>query len=791
MSEDKEKQSMDNMDMSHMDHNKMNHGDMDHSKMDHSNMDHSKMDMSNMDHSKMNMGDMDHEKKDQQDDQSQSKMGGMDMSHMDHSKMNHGDMDHSKMDMGKMNMSGGDHSKMNMDHDMGNMNMSGMDHMHMGHDMGGMDMGGMMNMPGMMHMGMDHGDMKKRLWISIILLVPLVFITPFMGVELPFTLTFPGSNWLTVILAAAMYVVGTKPFFTGAKSELKDKKPAMMSLISMGLIVTFWVSIYSFIANTFFHQMMMDYFFEFASLVVIMLLGHVIEMEATMKAGNATSELSKLTPQTAHVKHGDSFMDMPVSSLKPDMEVQVQAGESFPADGVVLEGSSRVDESLMTGESKPVKKEENSKVIGGTINDDGTLLVKVQAVGNDSFIGHLKDTLNQTEQSSSKAESLANKVAGWLFWVGLTAALLALIVWTFISGPAEAFNTAVTTLIIACPHALGLAIPLVIQRTKAIAAKDGILIKKHGAVLQAKHLDYALMDKTGTLTNGHFAVQKLEADHIDEKEALAIMAGLESSSSHPLAKAIVQKASDEKVAAKDAKNVQTIKGAGIQGDIDGKRYLVVNSRYLNQEKIDFTPMDSDGSVSYLVEDKQVLAAISLGDSLKPSAKDFVKSLLDLGITPVMVTGDGQQTAEKVAQELGIKEIKSQVSPEDKIDLVKQYQQKGKTLMIGDGINDAPALAQADLSVAIGAGTDVAQASADAVLISTSLPKIIDLIKLAHNANSKELQNLWWGAGYNIIAIPTAAGVFAFAGIVLNPMIGAIVMSLSTLIVAGNAMLLHK
>ncbi|MBS9336733.1 copper-translocating P-type ATPase [Fructobacillus papyrifericola] len=680
---------------------------------------------------------------------------------------------------------------MNMDHDMGNMNMSGMDHMHMGHDMGGMDMGGMMNMPGMMHMGMDHGDMKKRLWISIILLVPLVFITPFMGVELPFTLTFPGSNWLTVILAAAMYVVGTKPFFTGAKSELKDKKPAMMSLISMGLIVTFWVSIYSFIANTFFHQMMMDYFFEFASLVVIMLLGHVIEMEATMKAGNATSELSKLTPQTAHVKHGDSFMDMPVSSLKPDMEVQVQAGESFPADGVVLEGSSRVDESLMTGESKPVKKEENSKVIGGTINDDGTLLVKVQAVGNDSFIGHLKDTLNQTEQSSSKAESLANKVAGWLFWVGLTAALLALIVWTFISGPAEAFNTAVTTLIIACPHALGLAIPLVIQRTKAIAAKDGILIKKHGAVLQAKHLDYALMDKTGTLTNGHFAVQKLEADHIDEKEALAIMAGLESSSSHPLAKAIVQKASDEKVAAKDAKNVQTIKGAGIQGDIDGKRYLVVNSRYLNQEKIDFTPMDSDGSVSYLVEDKQVLAAISLGDSLKPSAKDFVKSLLDLGITPVMVTGDGQQTAEKVAQELGIKEIKSQVSPEDKIDLVKQYQQKGKTLMIGDGINDAPALAQADLSVAIGAGTDVAQASADAVLISTSLPKIIDLIKLAHNANSKELQNLWWGAGYNIIAIPTAAGVFAFAGIVLNPMIGAIVMSLSTLIVAGNAMLLHK
>ncbi|WP_238476758.1 copper-translocating P-type ATPase [Fructobacillus parabroussonetiae] len=766
MAEDKEKQSMGNMDMSHMDHSKMNHDDMDHDKM--GDMDHSKMKHCDKCDSGMNHDKMDH-----------SKMDHMDMSGTDHDKMDHSKMDH-------MDMSGMDHNK--MDHSkMDHMNMSGMDHMNMGHDMSGMNMAGM----GGMHMGMNHGDMKKRFWWTLVLLVPIIFITPFMGVDLPFTLTFPGSNWLTVILAAAMYVIGTKPFFDGAKSELKSKKPAMMSLISMGLIVTFWVSIYSFIANTFFGQKTMDYFFEFASLVVIMLLGHVIEMEATMKAGNATSELSKLTPQTAHVKHGDSFMDMPVASLKPDMEVQVQAGESFPADGVVLEGSSRVDESLMTGESKPVKKEKDAKVIGGTINDDGTLLVKVQAVGNDSFIGHLKDTLNQTEQSSSKAESLANKVAGWLFWVGLTAALLALIVWTFISGPAEAFNTAVTTLIIACPHALGLAIPLVIQRTKAIAAKDGILIKKHGAVLQAKHLDYALMDKTGTLTNGHFAVQKLAADKIDEKDALAIMAGLESSSSHPLAKAIVEKAENEKLSPKEAKNVQTIKGAGIQGDIDGSHYQVVNSRYLNQEKIDFTPMNSDGSVSYLVQDKQVLAAISLGDSLKPSAKDFVKSLLDLGITPVMVTGDGEQTANKVAEELGIKEIKSQVSPEDKIDLVKQYQQKGKTLMIGDGINDAPALAQADLSVAIGAGTDVAQASADAVLISTSLPKIIDLITLAHNANSKELQNLWWGAGYNILAIPTAAGIFAFAGIVLNPMIGAIVMSLSTLIVAGNAMLLHK
>ncbi|WP_420798074.1 copper-translocating P-type ATPase [Fructobacillus broussonetiae] len=673
------------------------------------------------------------------------------------------------------------------------MNMSGhsMDHMHMDHDMHGMDMSGMSGMGGMHMMGMDHGDMKKRLWWSIGLLIPLLFVTPFMGVDLPFTLHFPGSSFVTAILATAMYVVGTKPFFSGAKGELQQKKPAMMSLISMGLLVTYWMSMYAFVVNTFFGMDAMDYFFEFASLVVIMLLGHVIEMQATMAAGNATSELSKLTPETAHVKHGDSFMDMPASSLKPDMEVQVQAGESFPADGVVLSGSSQVDESLMTGESKPVKKEKDANVIGGTINDDGTLLVKVSAVGADSFLGHLKDTLSQTENSSSKVESLANKVAGWLFWVGLTAAVLALVVWTIIGGFSQAFNMAVTTLIIACPHALGLAIPLVIQRTKAIAAKDGILIKKHGAVLQAKHLDYALMDKTGTLTTGQFEVQKIEADKLDEKTALSVMAALENQSSHPLAKAIVKKANEADAPKQTADDVQTIKGAGVKGTVNGKEYAIVNGRYLDENNIDYQKMDADGSISYLVQGKEVQAAISLGDSIKDSAADFVKQLHDRHITPVIVTGDGDQTAAKVAKALNIDEYKANVSPQDKIDIVKQYQQNGKVMMIGDGINDAPALAQADLSVAIGAGTDVAQASADAVLISKSLYKIIDLISLAHNANEKEIQNLWWGAGYNILAIPTAAGVFAGLGLMINPMIGAIVMSLSTLIVAGNAMLLRK
>jgi P-type Cu2+ transporter len=742
--------------MNHKNHEENKKKDMGHMDMSHDHQGHDSH--MNMDHDQMKM-DNSHE--------NHGDMGNMDMGH------NHqGHDDHMNMDHGQMKM---DHQN----HDMSNMgSMPGMDH-----DMSGMgDMGGM---------PMNHSNMKQRFWWSFALLIPLLFVAPFMGVDLPITLTFPGSNWVMLILAVAMYAVGTQPFFSSAKIELKQKKPAMMSLISMGLLVTFWVSVYAFIAKTFFKVDAMDYFLEFGTLVVIMLLGHLIEMQATMKAGNATSELSKLTPATAHVKEGDSFTDKPVSDLTNGAVVQVLAGESFPADGTVLSGSSQVDESLMTGESKPVKKAEKSSVIGGTINGEGTLLVQVSAVGDDSFIGHLKKTLNQTEASSSKAESLANKVAGWLFWVGLTAAILALLIWTAISGLTTAFNIAVTTLIIACPHALGLAIPLVIQRTKALAAKDGILIKKHGAVLSAKHLDYALMDKTGTLTNGHFQVQKLVTNKISDHDALAIMAALEQQSSHPLAKAIVQKAKDDGVTVTAGQDVQTIAGAGISGTVNSQHYFLVSARYLTEQHIDFEPLDADGSISYLTDGHQVLAAVSLGDSIKDSAKDFVAQLKAHQITPVLVTGDAKKTANKVAQELGINVVQAEVSPEDKINLVKQYQQKGKTMMIGDGINDSPALAQADLSVAIGAGTDVAQASADAVLISQSLPKIIDLINLAHNANRKEVENLWWGAGYNILAIPTAAGLFAFAGIMLNPLIGAIVMSLSTVVVAINALLLHK
>ncbi|MDF7637805.1 copper-translocating P-type ATPase [Leuconostocaceae bacterium ESL0958] len=746
-------------------------------------------DQDKMDH---DMGDMHQDKKNTSDMDQQH--GHQDkMKHMDHMHMGHDmagmDQQHQGHDMGDMHK-GQDMSHMqhmHQGHDMGQM--AGMDHMHMGHDMSGM--AGMAGMAGM-HMHMDHGDMKKRFWWSLILMVPILFIAPFMGMDLPFTITFPGSNWLTVILSTILYVVGTKPFFSAAKGELKDKKPAMMSLISMGLIVTYWVSILAFIGNTFFKADMTDYFWEFATLIVIMLLGHLVEMQATMRAGNATAELAKLTPQMAHVKQGDDFKDMPVASLEQGSIVRVLAGESFPADGIITSGETQVDESLMTGESKPVQKAADAKVIGGTINGDGTVEVKVNAVGDDSFVGQLQQTLTETAASSSKAESLANRVAGWLFWVGLIAAVAALIVWTILDGFTMAFNIAITTLIIACPHALGLAIPLVIQRTKAIAAKDGILIENHGAVLSAKGLRYVLMDKTGTLTDGHFSVEQVQgAANLSADDALVLMAALEAQSSHPLAKAIVTAAKDKHLTAKSAADVKTIKGAGVSGTIDQQYYALVSARYLTEQKIPFDALDSTGSISYLTDGKAVLGAVALADQIKDSAADFVAALHQRQLTPVLVTGDTKQTADSIAQKLGIDEVNAEVSPEDKIDLVKRYQQQGKTMMIGDGINDAPALSQADLSVAIGAGTEVAKASADAVLISKSLPKIIDLISLSKHAHEKEIQNLWWGAGYNVLAIPTAAGLLAGVGIMLNPMVGAALMSCSTLIVAANAVILRK
>lgn len=679
-------------------------------------------------------------------------------------------MNHDHMNMTNKNTSHEHHDMSSMNHD--HMDMSS--HEHTSH--AGMD-------------SMDMSDMKRRFWWAFFLMLPIIIITPFMGIHLPFTFTFPGSSWVSALLSTLLYFIGSKPFWDGTRAEFRTKKPAMMSLITVGLNVTFWYSIYAVLSTQLFHVHVMDFFWEFATLNVIMLLGHRIEMSVTMQAGDATAKLRELMPNIAHVKHNDMLMDMPIDTLKSNMIVRVLAGESFPADGTVVEGVSQVDESLMTGESRLVEKKIGSQVVGGTINGNGTLDVKLTTVGDDSFIGQLKETLLSSQDKKSRAETLADKVAAWLFWVALLFAIGSLLIWTPLRGLGFAVNIAATVLVIACPHALGLAVPLVINRTKAIAAQEGILIKNRKALVAANHLKFALMDKTGTLTTGKFTVQHFSVYDFDQSKALEIMSALDQQSTHPLAQSIVNYAKEQHAPKIQASHVENIAGYGVRGKIDDQLYTLASAKYLKQNHITFTPLQTEGSISYLLEEGRVIAAIAQGDHLKESAPAFIRTLLNQGITPVMITGDNELAAKQIADELKITDIHSQVSPQDKINLVSEYQQHGTTMMIGDGINDAPALAQANLSIAIGVGTEVAHASADAILIADQLSKIIDFINLAKRSNTKQVQNLWWGASYNIIAIPLAAGVLAFAGIMLNPMIAALIMSLSTIIVAINALLL--
>lgn len=679
-------------------------------------------------------------------------------------------MNHDHMNMTNKNTSHEHHDMSSMNHD--HMDMSS--HEHTSH--AGMD-------------SMDMSDMKRRFWWAFFLMLPIIIITPFMDIHLPFTFTFPGSSWVSALLSTLLYFIGSKPFWDGTRAEFRTKKPAMMSLITVGLNVTFWYSIYAVLSTQLFHVHVMDFFWEFATLNVIMLLGHRIEMSVTMQAGDATAKLRELMPNIAHVKHNDMLMDMPIDTLKSNMIVRVLAGESFPADGTVVEGVSQVDESLMTGESRLVEKKIGSQVVGGTINGNGTLDVKLTTVGDDSFIGQLKETLLSSQDKKSRAETLADKVAAWLFWVALLFAIGSLLIWTPLRGLGFAVNIAATVLVIACPHALGLAVPLVINRTKAIAAQEGILIKNRKALVAANHLKFALMDKTGTLTTGKFTVQHFSVYDFDQSKALGIMSALDQQSTHPLAQSIVNYAKEQHAPKIQASHVENIAGYGVRGKIDDQLYTLASAKYLKQNHITFTPLQTEGSISYLLEEGRVIAAIAQGDHLKESAPAFIRTLLNQGITPVMITGDNELAAKQIADELKITDIHSQVSPQDKINLVSEYQQHGTTMMIGDGINDAPALAQANLSIAIGVGTEVAHASADAILIADQLSKIIDFINLAKRSNTKQVQNLWWGASYNIIAIPLAAGVLAFAGIMLNPMIAALIMSLSTIIVAINALLL--
>ena len=644
-----------------------------------------------------------------------------------------------------------------------------------------------------------HGNFKVKFFVSLIFAIPIILLSPMMGVNLPFQFTFPGSEWVVLILSTILFFYGGKPFLSGGKDEIATKKPGMMTLVALGISVAYIYSLYAFYMNNFSSATghTMDFFWELATLILIMLLGHWIEMNAVGNAGDALKKMAELLPNSAiKVMDNGQREEVKISDIMTDDIVEVKAGESIPTDGIIVQGQTSIDESLVTGESKKVQKNQNDNVIGGSINGSGTIQVKVTAVGEDGYLSQVMGLVNQAQNDKSSAELLSDKVAGYLFYFAVIVGVISFIVWMLIQNDVDfALERLVTVLVIACPHALGLAIPLVTARSTSIGAHNGLIIKNRESVEIAQHIDYVMMDKTGTLTEGNFSVNHYESfkNDLSNDTILSLFASLESQSNHPLAISIVDFAKSKNVSFTNPQDVNNIPGVGLEGLIDNKTYKITNVSYLDKHKLNydddlFTKLAQQGnSISYLIEDQQVIGMIAQGDQIKESSKQMVADLLSRNITPVMLTGDNNEVAHAVAKELGISDVHAQLMPEDKESIIKDYQSDGnKVMMVGDGINDAPSLIRADIGIAIGAGTDVAVDSGDIILVKSNPSDIIHFLTLSNNTMRKMVQNLWWGAGYNIVAVPLAAGALAFVGLILSPAVGAILMSLSTVIVAINA-----
>ncbi|EGQ3896396.1 TPA: copper-translocating P-type ATPase [Staphylococcus pseudintermedius] len=648
------------------------------------------------------------------------------------------------------------------------------------------------------HAHHHHGNFKMKFFVSLIFAIPIIIFSPMMGVQLPFQFTFPGSDWMVLILATILFIYGGQPFLVGAKGEIASKKPGMMTLVTLGISVAYIYSLYAFYLNHFSDVTghTMDFFWELATLILIMLLGHWVEMNAVGSAGDALKKMAALLPDKVIKVTNNQREEVKISDIALNDIVEVKAGESIPTDGMIVRGETAIDESLVTGESKKVQKKPNDQVIGGSINGSGTIQVKVTAVGEASYLSQVMDIIKQAQNDKSRAELLSDKVAGYLFYFAVSVGVIAFIIWMLIDNHIDfALERLVTVLVIACPHALGLAIPLVTARSTSIGAHHGLMIKNRAAIETAQHIDYVMMDKTGTLTEGNFSVNHYESFKagVSDEIVLSLFASLESQSNHPLATSIVGFAKSKNIAYAQPQDVQNISGIGLEGKVGDQTYKITNVTYLEQNGFDydqalFTKLAQQGnSISYLIDEQQVIGIIAQGDQIKDSSQQMVADLLAKGITPVMLTGDNQEVAETVAKALGINDVHAQLMPEDKESIIKAYQSKGKkVMMVGDGINDAPSLIRSDIGIAIGAGTDVAVDSGDVILVKSEPSDIIHFFTLSKRTMRKMVQNLWWGAGYNIVAVPLAAGILASIGLILSPAVGAILMSLSTVIVAINA-----
>ncbi len=640
---------------------------------------------------------------------------------------------------------------------------------------------------------------RRKFWGSLLLSIPVLLFSQglqaLLGYHMP---AFPGSQWIAPLFSVIVFVYGGVPFLQMALPELQNRQPGMMTLISLAISVAFVYSL-----ATLFLPGQMDFFWELATLIDIMLLGHWIEMRSVRQASGALDALARLMPDTAERIGPDGQPEqVGVAELRQGDLVLVRPGSSIPADGEIVEGESAVNEAMITGESKPVSKGPGAKVVGGSINGDGSLRLRVTATGEQTALAGIMRLVRQAQQSKSRTQVLADKAASWLFYIALGAALLTAIAWTIGSGfNVQVIERVATVLVIACPHALGLAIPLVVAITTAIGAQNGILIRDRLEMEAARLVDTVIFDKTGTLTEGRFGVVGVEtADGMSPDEALALTAAVEGDSEHTIAQGVRRSAGQKNLKLPPVSDFEALKGRGIRARSDGKELYVGGPRLLEQLNITLpeklarfeqSASEKGQSVVHLVQDGKVCASLALADVIRPESRQAVARLHAMGVQVAMLTGDSQAVAKAVAQELGIDTVFAQVLPENKDQKVVELQKQGRRVaMVGDGVNDAPALTRADVGIAIGSGTDVAVESAGIILVKSNPLEVARVIELSRASYRKMIQNLAWAAGYNTVAIPLAAGVLAPWGVLLSPAVGAILMSLSTVIVAINAQLLR-
>ncbi|EGJ49273.1 copper-translocating P-type ATPase [Desulfocurvibacter africanus] len=641
-------------------------------------------------------------------------------------------------------------------------------------------------------------DFRRRFIVSIILTVPVLLISPMFKelVGLGDFLRFPGEGYALFAFSSLIYFYGGWPFLKGLFDELRGKQPGMMTLIGLAITVAYvYSSLVVFVLPG------KTFFWELATLVDIMLLGHWIEMRSVMSASSALEELARLLPSEAHkLVDNERTEDVSVEDLVSGDRILIKPGEKLPADGEIVEGESSVNEAMLTGEATPVDKKPGDKVIGGSVNGEGSLTVEVRQTGKDSYLAQVIDLVQKAQESKSRSQDTANRAAMWLTFIALAAGGLTMIAWWAFIGREFAFSLerTVTVMVITCPHALGLAVPLVVAVSTSLAAGSGFLIRDRGAFERARNIEAVLFDKTGTLTLGEFRVAETASfGDMDKEEVLRLAASVEAASEHPIARGIMATAEEQNVKTARIEDFQAIKGKGAKARMEDREVAVVSEGYLRERGLKAPDKSMEPlragvrTLVFVVVDGQPVGALALADKVRESSKQAVAELKELGVRCIMITGDNGRTAEAVAREIGLDEFFAEVLPDKKAEKVKEVQDRGlTTAMVGDGINDAPALAQADIGIAIGAGTDVAMETADIVLVKSDPRDVVAIIKLAGATRRKMIQNLFWATGYNAFAIPLAAGVLAPWGILLSPAAGAILMSLSTVIVAINARLLR-